>query len=107
MIKISVNAKQKMVDVLADANASILRFGLKGGGCSGMQYFFSTETAKDVDDTVYNINDTYILVVDPTSIMYLVGAEIDFKKDIMGEKFIFINPLMTSTCGCGSSVSPD
>lgn len=105
MIKITDSARNRMIDVLIEEKAAILRFGLQGGGCSGMSYYFAVEESKDDDDLVVSLGDDYILVVDPASNMYLEGAEIDFKKDLMGENFVFINPNSTGTCGCGSSVS--
>jgi len=105
MIKITDAAKAKMISVLIEENASLIRFGLKGGGCSGMQYYFIVEENQDEDDTEYLLDETHKLVVDSHSGMYLNDAEIDFKKDLMGENFTFNNPNSTGSCGCGASVS--
>ncbi len=104
MIIITEKAREKMINILTEEDASILRFGLKGGGCSGFQYFFTIEESKEADDSEYVLDDKCILVVDSASIMYLDAAEIDYKKDLMGESFIFSNPGQKTTCGCGSSV---
>jgi len=105
MINITEKAKERMIGVLIDEKSTILRFGLHGGGCNGFQYYFSVEQAKEEDDYVYPLNDTLVLVVDSVSAMYLNGAEIDYKKDLMGESFVFNNPNTTTKCGCGSSVN--
>ncbi len=103
-MKITDAAKEKIIDVLTDEKSTVLRFGLQGGGCNGLQYFFAVEAAKEEGDTEYPITDTLMLVVDAMSSMYLEGAEIDYKKDLMGENFVFTNPNTSSKCGCGSSV---
>lgn len=105
MIKITEKAKEKIIDVLIEERASLLRYGLEGGGCNGFQYFFRVEQNKDDDDYEILLGDRYSLLVDPMSMMYLKDAEIDYKKDIMGETFVFNNPNTAGKCGCGSSVS--
>lgn len=104
MIRITENARSKIVDVLIDEKARMLRFGLQGGGCNGFQYYFAVEPEKSEDDFEIPLSDGYILLVDSMSAMYLEDAEIDYKKDIMGETFVFNNPNTTTKCGCGSSV---
>ncbi|NOX26880.1 MAG: iron-sulfur cluster insertion protein ErpA [Gammaproteobacteria bacterium] len=81
-----------------------LRVFISGGGCSGFQYGFTfDESINEGDITVENIGVS--LLVDPMSMQYLVGAEIDYKTGIEGEHFIIRNPNATTTCGCGSSFS--
>jgi iron-sulfur cluster insertion protein len=81
-----------------------LRVFITGGGCSGFQYgFMFEETAQDDDAQVARGGVT--LLVDPMSIQYLEGAEIDYKEDISGAQFVIRNPMAASTCGCGSSFS--
>lgn len=105
MVKITDKAREKMIGALDDEKREILRFGLKGGGCSGFQYYFAIEDIKEEDDNVYPLDNTHILIVDPMSSMYLDDAEIDFKSDLMGENFVFNNPNAKGSCGCGSSTS--
>ena len=79
-----------------------LRVFISGGGCSGFQYGFTfDENSEDGDIAVENGGVT--LLVDPLSIQYLMGAEIDYKEDLQGAQFVIRNPNATTTCGCGSS----
>lgn len=79
-----------------------LRVFVSGGGCSGMQYGMAfEEVARDFDKTVEV--DGVRLIVDPTSLMYLQGATIDFVDSLMGGGFRIENPNAVSSCGCGSS----
>lgn len=81
-----------------------LRVFVQGGGCSGFQYGFTfDENVEDGDTQVENQGVT--LLVDPMSIQYLAGAEIDYREDIEGAQFVIRNPNATTTCGCGSSFS--
>ncbi len=81
-----------------------LRVFISGGGCSGFQYGFTfDENIEDGDSEV--VNQGVTLVIDPMSVQYLMGAEIDYKEDLQGAQFIIRNPNATSTCGCGSSFS--
>ena len=105
MIRITERAKTKMVDVLIDERSKFLRFGLHGGGCNGFQYYFAIEREKDTDDVEISLEDGYVLLVDAFSIMYLEDTEVDYKKDLMNENFVFNNPKVAHSCGCGSSVS--
>ena len=80
----------------------MLRVFVAGGGCSGFQYGFTfDEQTEEGDSSVENHGVT--LVVDPMSVQYLMGAEIDYKEDLQGAQFIIRNPNATTTCGCGQS----
>ena len=79
-----------------------LRVFISGGGCSGFQYGFTfDENIEEGDSEVVNKGVT--LVIDPMSVQYLMGAEIDYKEDLQGAQFIIRNPNATTTCGCGQS----
>ena len=81
-----------------------LRVFISGGGCSGFQYGFTfDENTEEGDSEV--INQGVTLVIDPMSVQYLMGAEIDYKEDLQGAQFIIRNPNATTTCGCGQSFS--
>ena len=79
-----------------------LRVFISGGGCSGFQYGFTfDENTEEGDSEV--VNQGVTLVIDPMSVQYLMGAEIDYKEDLQGAQFIIRNPNATTTCGCGQS----
>jgi iron-sulfur cluster insertion protein len=88
-----------------EGNADLkLRVYISGGGCSGFQYGFTfDDTVQDGDTEIENRGVT--LLVDPMSVQYLTGAEIDYKEDLSGAQFIIRNPNASTTCGCGSSFS--
>jgi len=81
-----------------------LRVYISGGGCSGFQYGFTfDDDMQDGDTSIENRGVT--LLIDPMSVQYLAGAEIDYKEDLSGAQFIIRNPNASTTCGCGSSFS--
>lgn len=115
-ITITENAATKIAELITEEeNFKLkLRVFITGGGCSGFQYGFSFDETINEEDTV--ISKTLVkkeadspshvqLLVDPMSLVYLVGAEIDYKSDLTGEQFIIRNPNAKTTCGCGSSFS--
>lgn len=100
-----------------------LRVYVTGGGCSGFQYGFTFDETVQSEDTVVtkllniesadhndqkNVTHAKVdLLVDPLSLQYLTGAEIDYQEDIKGEQFIIRNPNAKTTCGCGSSFTTE
>ncbi|ROO24247.1 iron--sulfur cluster insertion protein ErpA [Salinisphaera orenii MK-B5] len=85
-----------------DNDALKLRVFVSGGGCSGFQYGFTfDENIEDGDTRIEKQGVT--LLVDPMSVLYLTGAEIDFSDGIEGAQFVIRNPNATTTCGCGNS----
>ena len=88
-----------------EGNADLkLRVFVSGGGCSGFQYGFTFDEVTSEDDTVLNKNGVQLLI-DPMSLQYLAGAEIDYQDGLEGAQFVIKNPGAKSTCGCGSSFS--
>jgi iron-sulfur cluster insertion protein len=81
-----------------------LRVFVTGGGCSGFQYGFTFDEAVNEDDTTLQKGNVTLLI-DPMSLQYLMGAEIDYQENVEGAQFVIKNPNATSTCGCGSSFS--
>ena len=79
-----------------------LRVFVQGGGCSGFQYGFTFDEAVEEGDTQVT-NQGVTLLIDPMSVQYLMGAEIDYREDLEGAQFVIRNPNATTTCGCGSS----
>ncbi len=89
----------------AEANPSLmLRIAVSGGGCSGFQYGFSLDDARLSDDLLFERSGVTV-VIDPTSMELIQGAEIDFVEELVGASFMVRNPNATSSCGCGSSFS--
>jgi len=81
-----------------------LRVFISGGGCSGFQYGFEFDEARSEDDVAVQ-RDGVTLVVDPLSLQYLMGAEVDYRESLSGSQFVIRNPNAKTTCGCGSSFS--
>src|SRR5437879_12819374 len=81
-----------------------LRVFVTGCGCSGFQYGFTFDEVKNEDDAVMEKNGV-MLLIDPMSYQYLVGAEIDYQEGLEGAQFVIKNPNAQGTCGCGSSFS--
>ena len=98
------SAAAKVADLIAEeGNPELkLRVFVSGGGCSGFQYGFTFDEEVNEDDTTFEKNGV-LLLVDPMSYQYLVGAEIDYTEGLEGSQFVIRNPNATSTCGCGSS----
>jgi iron-sulfur cluster insertion protein len=97
-------AARKVGDLIrAEENPKLmLRVYVQGGGCSGLSYGFEfDETLQDGDTCVEN--QGVRLLVDPMSVQYLMGAEIDYREGLDGAQFVIRNPNATTTCGCGSS----
>lgn len=91
--------------ILGQGNpALMLRVFVQGGGCSGMQYGFEFDEQQQEGDTLVE-NLGVKLLVDPLSLQYLVGAEIDYREGLEGSQFVIRNPNASTTCGCGSSFS--
>ncbi len=100
------SAVSKVRELIEDeGNDSLkLRVFISGGGCSGFQYGFSFDENTDDGDIVIERGGVQLLV-DPMSIQYLTGAEIDYSEGIEGAQFVIRNPNAQTTCGCGSSFS--
>jgi iron-sulfur cluster insertion protein len=102
----TTSAAGKVAQLIRDeGNPNLkLRVFISGGGCSGFQYGFTFDENFEDGDTRVD-NDGVTLLVDPMSIQYLAGAEIDYKEDLEGARFVIRNPNAATTCGCGSSFS--
>jgi iron-sulfur cluster insertion protein len=79
-----------------------LRVYIQGGGCSGFQYGFEFDESRAEDDAAVE-RDGVMLLVDPLSLQYLMGAEVDYTESLQGAQFVIRNPNAKTTCGCGSS----
>jgi iron-sulfur cluster insertion protein len=105
-INFSDNAVKKVKELIEEEGTPELklRVFVSGGVCSGMQYGFTFEESINEDDTKVE-KDNVMLLIDPMSLQYLTGAEIDYQDNVQGSQFVIKNPNATTTCGCGSSFS--
>jgi iron-sulfur cluster assembly accessory protein len=102
-ITVSERAARRIGEILRQEPAgTMLRVSVAGGGCSGFQYKFDTERARAADDIVIERGGATVLI-DPVSLNYMAGAEIDFVDDLIGSSFKVNNPQATASCGCGTS----
>ena len=89
--------------VAEEGNAALkLRAYIQGGGCSGFQYGFEFDEGQNEDDIAI-VTDGATLLVDPLSLQYLIGAQVDYSESLAGAQFVIRNPNAKTTCGCGSS----
>jgi iron-sulfur cluster assembly accessory protein len=104
-VTVTDRATQKIAAILkGEAAGAMLRVSVEGGGCSGFQYKFDVEREKAEDDLVIARNDATVLI-DPVSVGFLAGSEIDYVDDLIGASFKINNPNAKSSCGCGTSFS--
>ena len=104
IITLSDNAAERIKDIMANAedNSIGVRIGVKSGGCAGMTYVM--EYTKEVNPNDELIEDKGVKVfIDSSAVMYLLGTEMDFKKEKFSSQFVFNNPNETERCGCGES----
>ena len=104
VIKLSDNAANRIKEIMskADNTAIGVRVGVKSGGCAGMSYMM--EYAKEAKKNEEVIEDKGVKVfIDANAVMYLLGTEMDYKKDKFSSQFVFKNPNETERCGCGES----
>ena len=104
VITLSHNAANRIKEIISnDETKSVgVRVGVKSGGCAGMSYIM--EYAKEINPSDEIIEDKGVKVfIDPSAIMYLLGTEMDYKKEQFSSTFVFKNPNETERCGCGES----
>ena len=104
IIKLSDNAALRIKEIMSDAQKDSLgvRVSVKTGGCAGMSYVM--EYTKEVNPSDVVIVDKGVKVfVDPAAVMYLLGTEMDYKREELSSTFVFNNPNETERCGCGES----
>jgi iron-sulfur cluster assembly accessory protein len=104
-VTISESAARRIGEILkSEPTGAMLRVSVEGGGCSGFQYKFDIERAKAEDDLVL-ARDGAVVLIDPVSVNYMAGSQIDFVDDLIGQSFKINNPKATANCGCGTSFS--
>jgi len=104
-VSLTERAARRIGEILkGESVGAMLRVSVEGGGCSGFQYKFDFDHARTDDDLVLS-RDGVTVLIDPVSVQYMAGAEIDFIDDLIGASFRINNPVAASSCGCGTSFS--
>ena len=99
-------AADRIREIVGDADRPFfgLRVGVKNGGCAGMSYTMEMADAPGPSDEVVEDKGARVLI-DPKAILFLLGTQMDFRRDKLSSGFTFVNPNQTSACGCGESVA--
>jgi iron-sulfur cluster assembly accessory protein len=104
-VTVSTRAARRIAEILKAEDAhAMLRVAVTGGGCSGFQYNFALDDTRLDDDLIIE-KEGAVVLIDPVSLEFLNGAEIDFANDLIGAAFKINNPNAKSSCGCGTSFS--
>ncbi len=107
MIQLTERAAHEVRRIVSEQKlpeATALRVGVKGGGCSGFSYTLGFDDQVSETDQIYEVDGVRV-VCDPKSFLYLSGTQIDFEDNLMGRGFKFGNPNAAKSCGCGESFS--
>ena len=104
IITLSDNAAQRIKEIMANTKEPSIgvRIGVKSGGCAGMSYVMEYAKSSNSNDEVIEDKGVKVLI-DPGAVMYLLGTEMDYKKEELSSTFVFKNPNETERCGCGES----
>ncbi|MFO1090100.1 MAG: iron-sulfur cluster insertion protein ErpA [Hyphomicrobiales bacterium] len=104
-VTLTERAASRIREIVATEPEKVaLRIQVLGGGCSGFQYDIALTDRREDDDTAVT-RDGATVVIDSTSLVYLLGSEIDFEDSLIGSQFKIHNPNATASCGCGTSFS--
>ncbi len=106
ILTLTDKARQHLINVAKSQDKDYVLFGVDGGGCAGFSYYWEVaDKLKDDSGEIIELGDGKSLAVDPASIMYITGSNIDYVNEIMGSMIKVENPLAQSSCGCGESIS--
>ena len=106
IVRLTEAAATRISEIMADSEGRYegVRVGVANGGCAGMSYIMDyAEVAEPLDEVVEDKGVS--IFVDPKAVMFLLGTEMDFKKEKLASRFVFLNPNQTDACGCGESVA--
>lgn len=102
-VTVTERAAKRIAEILkSEPSGTMLRVSVEGGGCSGFQYKFDVDREKAPDDIVIE-RDSAVVLIDPMSLGFMGGSQIDFVDDLIGSSFKVINPNVKAACGCGTS----
>ena len=104
IITLSDNAAQRIKEIMSNSKDSSIgvRIGVKSGGCAGMSYVMEYAKSSNSNDEIIEDKGVKVLI-DPSAVMYLLGTEMDYKKEELSSTFVFKNPNETERCGCGET----
>ena len=102
-ISLTPSAVSQIKSLMGDSDAVALRFGVKKGGCAGMEYTIEYVSELDKNDEVIEQDGARVLIA-PTAQMFLFGTEIDYETSLLESSFKFNNPNVSEACGCGESI---
>ena len=106
VVSLTEAAAERVREIMAKAEKPYagLRVGVKNGGCAGQEYVLEyAAEAGPLDEVVEDKGVT--ILVEPKSVLFLIGSEIDYETTRLSSKFVFHNPNETDACGCGESVT--
>ena len=105
VMRLTDAAASRIKEVMAGASGEVagVRVGVKNGGCAGMEYTMEYAAAAAPTDEIVEDKGVKILI-DPKAVLFLLGTEMDYKREKLSAQFVFNNPNQTSACGCGVSV---
>jgi len=105
VMRLTDAAASRIKEVMASASGPVagVRVGVKNGGCAGMEYTMEYAEAPAATDEIVEDKGVKILI-DPKAVLFLLGTEMDYKREKLSAQFVFNNPNQTSACGCGESV---
>lgn len=102
-VTVTARAAARIADIVtSEPTNKLLRISVEGGGCSGFQYKFDLVAIPEPDDLVI-VRDRASVLIDPVSLGFLAGSQVDFVDDLIGASFKISNPNATASCGCGTS----
>jgi iron-sulfur cluster assembly protein len=106
VVTLTEAAAERVREIMAKADKPYagLRVGVKNGGCAGQEYILEYAAEQGPLDEVIEDKGVRILI-EPTSVLFLLGSQIDYESSRLSSKFVFRNPNETDACGCGESVT--
>ncbi|HWT31601.1 MAG TPA: iron-sulfur cluster assembly accessory protein [Propylenella sp.] len=105
-VRLTDRAAKRIAKILGgEPTGTVLRVSVEGGGCSGFQYRYDLVREAPAADDVVLARDGATVLIDPVSLQYMGGSQIDFVDDLMGQSFQIKNPIASASCGCGTSFS--
>ena len=103
IIEVSDSAIQKLLEKKSQDNFEYIRIGITGGGCAGFEYIWGLSTDDGIEHVKWSDPIEDVLIIDPMAEMFIIGSQIDYVNELGGSYLKIVNPMQTSSCGCGAS----